>query len=346
MRKSLPGPRRSTPWSGRRPAGRPRVGRPSEPPGPGRPRSGVGGPAGRHPPDRLRRRRAIHRLRAIRRSSTRRRFERPGSDEVDDHPEVVAARVKASNIRNALVAALDDWSFCARTRADSDWVLDGGAAGGRGPDGLARPCPRPGDLEGRSGPRRGDRDRPGPRPVRGVTPGARDAYGRPGARSASRSSSASSERHPATSGSISAGRRADRRGTSPRRRSAITRPRWPSGRGWPSSTTISARRSSVRTGRTRRSGTFGRPSHLDPTAVTSHREPRRRLVEPGPARRGHSSNSRWPSASIPARPYSTRLAGKILESNGKHGEALAQHRQAVALDPKFTRGARRIAQAS
>ncbi len=45
-------------------------------------------------------------------------FREAGFDEVDHHPEIVAARVKSSNIRNALLAAIDEWSLRAGIHAD------------------------------------------------------------------------------------------------------------------------------------------------------------------------------------------------------------------------------------
>src|SRR4051794_36053972 len=41
-------------------------------------------------------------------------FREAGSDEVDSPPESLAAKIKASDIRNALLVAFDNWSFCAR----------------------------------------------------------------------------------------------------------------------------------------------------------------------------------------------------------------------------------------
>jgi serine/threonine-protein kinase len=44
-----------------------------------------------------------------------------GSDQ--DAQEVVAARIQASNVRNVLVAALDDWAACTRNPGRQDWLL-------------------------------------------------------------------------------------------------------------------------------------------------------------------------------------------------------------------------------
>jgi serine/threonine-protein kinase len=50
-------------------------------------------------------------------------FRGAGLGQPDDPPELVAARVQASPIRNALVAALDHWSEITRDPARKDWVL-------------------------------------------------------------------------------------------------------------------------------------------------------------------------------------------------------------------------------
>src|SRR3954469_13675266 len=41
-------------------------------------------------------------------------FREAGFDEVGSPPESLAAKIKASDIRNALLVALDNWCFCAR----------------------------------------------------------------------------------------------------------------------------------------------------------------------------------------------------------------------------------------
>jgi serine/threonine-protein kinase len=51
-------------------------------------------------------------------------FREVGFGEVGDGPEGVAARVAASNIRDALVAALDDWAVCATDPSRQSWVLE------------------------------------------------------------------------------------------------------------------------------------------------------------------------------------------------------------------------------
>ena len=45
-------------------------------------------------------------------------FREAGFDEVGSPPESLAAKIKASDIRNALLVAFDNWSFCAGIRAD------------------------------------------------------------------------------------------------------------------------------------------------------------------------------------------------------------------------------------
>jgi eukaryotic-like serine/threonine-protein kinase len=44
--------------------------------------------------------------------------------QIGDPPEVVATRVRASNIRNALLAALDYWSLCTQSPQRKRWVSD------------------------------------------------------------------------------------------------------------------------------------------------------------------------------------------------------------------------------
>ena len=162
------GPRR--PGASESPAGRPRVGRVAPPPGTGRPRPGPGRPAG----SRSHHRPAAHDPTETR---TRRGFAGPGSGRFGDDPEAVAARIRASNITRALVAALDHG--CAITARPAGPALDaerGATRGpGPGPDGLARPRPRPGSPEGPGGPRRGDQDGPGRRRVRAAATGTREA---------------------------------------------------------------------------------------------------------------------------------------------------------------------------
>ncbi len=54
-------------------------------------------------------------------------FHEAGLAEVHDDVEVAAARVEASNIRQALVDALDDWAACVRTASDQrrqGWLLE------------------------------------------------------------------------------------------------------------------------------------------------------------------------------------------------------------------------------
>ncbi len=54
-------------------------------------------------------------------------FREAGFGEVHDDPEVVGARVRASKIRASLVAALDDWTYCAAEAEDQrrqGWLLE------------------------------------------------------------------------------------------------------------------------------------------------------------------------------------------------------------------------------
>ena len=53
-------------------------------------------------------------------------FHEAGLCQIDDDPDVVAGRVRASNVRVALVAALDDWALCVGRGTDEDrvaWLL-------------------------------------------------------------------------------------------------------------------------------------------------------------------------------------------------------------------------------
>jgi serine/threonine-protein kinase len=51
-------------------------------------------------------------------------FREAGLGTVADRPEVVAARVKASDVRNALLAAVDHWSACTRDPRRRRWALE------------------------------------------------------------------------------------------------------------------------------------------------------------------------------------------------------------------------------
>src|SRR3954468_23363455 len=120
--------------------------------------------------------------------STRRRFGRRGSTRS-------AARRRASRRRSRpRISGIGCWSHSTTGPSVPGIRADGagrrtwprrrggggrGPAGGRGRGGLARSCPRSRDLEGRSGALQGDRDRPIPRAVRGITPRDREAYGCP-----------------------------------------------------------------------------------------------------------------------------------------------------------------------
>lgn len=50
-------------------------------------------------------------------------FRKAGFGEIGDPPEQVAARIAQSNMRAALIAALDDWAYRARERERLEWVL-------------------------------------------------------------------------------------------------------------------------------------------------------------------------------------------------------------------------------
>jgi eukaryotic-like serine/threonine-protein kinase len=51
-------------------------------------------------------------------------FQEAGFDEADDHLEAAAARVRSSNIRNALLAAIDNWSFRASDPRRRRWTME------------------------------------------------------------------------------------------------------------------------------------------------------------------------------------------------------------------------------
>jgi serine/threonine-protein kinase len=51
-------------------------------------------------------------------------FEREGLGKVYDPPQKVAAAVRASAVRGALVAALDDWAICAPDKDQRAWLLE------------------------------------------------------------------------------------------------------------------------------------------------------------------------------------------------------------------------------
>jgi serine/threonine-protein kinase len=62
-------------------------------------------------------------------------FDEAGLGSVHEHPASVAARVKASAVRGALVAALDDWASCVSAGERQDWLLDVARQAGDDPDG-------------------------------------------------------------------------------------------------------------------------------------------------------------------------------------------------------------------
>jgi serine/threonine-protein kinase len=51
-------------------------------------------------------------------------FREAGLGSADDHPASVAAAVKASTVRAALVAALDDWVICITDKKRRDWLFE------------------------------------------------------------------------------------------------------------------------------------------------------------------------------------------------------------------------------
>ena len=51
-------------------------------------------------------------------------FRKAGMGAPGDDPAVTSARVRSSQVRAALVSALDDWSACAADRAQQVWILD------------------------------------------------------------------------------------------------------------------------------------------------------------------------------------------------------------------------------
>jgi serine/threonine-protein kinase len=51
-------------------------------------------------------------------------FEKSGLANLQDSPDVVAARVNASPVRVALIAALDDWTTCVTDKSRRDWLLN------------------------------------------------------------------------------------------------------------------------------------------------------------------------------------------------------------------------------
>jgi serine/threonine-protein kinase len=50
-------------------------------------------------------------------------FAESGLAKVTDPPDIVAARIDASTVRPALMAALDDWAVCATDKDQRDWLL-------------------------------------------------------------------------------------------------------------------------------------------------------------------------------------------------------------------------------
>ena len=51
-------------------------------------------------------------------------FQQEGLGKVHDPPASVAAAVRASAVRGALVAALDDWATCIADDDEGNWLLE------------------------------------------------------------------------------------------------------------------------------------------------------------------------------------------------------------------------------
>ena len=123
-------------------------------PGSGPPRRCVGGTAGRHPPEKGNRCRGWLHVAADRRSTmlkptgtTRRHFVTPvGGDRV--RPRGAWLRVKASALRGAPVAALDDWAVCAVDTVRQDRLLGPPAEPTRTPGATASATGESGDPAG------------------------------------------------------------------------------------------------------------------------------------------------------------------------------------------------------
>jgi serine/threonine-protein kinase len=62
-------------------------------------------------------------------------FRAAGLGRAHDHPASVAAVVKASAVRGALVAALDDWAVCSTDKQRRDWLLEVARQAGPDPQG-------------------------------------------------------------------------------------------------------------------------------------------------------------------------------------------------------------------
>ena len=281
------------PGAGEGPAGRPRVTPSCAAAWTRAPATWSWRPAGRHPPGSARNvgRRACHR------GSTRYEaaFREAGLGQVGDDPEAVAGRVRASDIRGALVAALDHWSAVDREPARRRrWVLEVAAAGRPGPDGLARPRPRPGRPGGPGGPREVIRTAPVADqsvPLLLALEQALDADSPERVPFLKRVQQA----HPGdfwanlTLGDVLL--QSEQRGP---RRSATTRRRWPLRPG----TALGHYNLGMAlfgTGRQEEAvEQFRRAVDLDPTSSLAQHLPRPRAVAARPARRGHRADSERP----------------------------------------------------
>src|SRR5439155_24198534 len=74
-------------------------------------------------------------------------FRTAGFGQVHDDTDVVAARIEASNIRSALVAALDHWSACTPDRRRKNWVLEVARKADAGPTGWRSRARDPNERE-------------------------------------------------------------------------------------------------------------------------------------------------------------------------------------------------------
>ena len=92
-------------------------------------------------------------------------FEKSGLATEHERSGVVAARVKASAVRLALVAALDDWAVCATDKSRRDWLLDIAREADPDPLGWADRIRDPATLGRSGGPVQAGRNRAGERPV-------------------------------------------------------------------------------------------------------------------------------------------------------------------------------------
>ncbi len=103
-------------------------------------------------------------------------FREAGFGGVDLDPERVAARVRASNIRNALLAAIDEWSVRARDPRRQHWAMDVARLADGETSGWRGRVLDPAIWNDKAALFRVIEYRPIPRAVGGITPGDRAAY--------------------------------------------------------------------------------------------------------------------------------------------------------------------------